>query len=469
MKYLINNKSQIPVLIKIYIWSLLLEPLHYFYILPQNITYIGGTLTRVLQVIVIIVLLFNSLLSLKIRFHSPFSFVSRNYTYFYIYSILIGLIGLKTGSYSISLIHTSMDGNLSPDFLQSTNFRPILEYVIALYYFVYFVVLAQYMLRKKPSLDYFFKWFSVVFLVVLFIGIIDLIVVYSGGNGLARHFYDSMLSINFPGARFHSLAGEPRDAFIYLISCIGIFILRDFWQKQNRLTTYWILIIFIALFLTASFSGVVGLIFSGVLLLIFWLPQLSLKKQISFILWFLFLIILIILNINTSLRMSQYLEGFLTLYQGLNNSASIDSRLFYHANNIFPIWHLWTEVRDWKLYHLFFGNGLGSASVINNYYYTINGVRDFQISNPNAGIIRFFYETGIIGIYLFIFAFIIPLKKLNLDSKTYFKLKTLMLIILGVYFSHRSDAPYLFFGIAMVVFRNRLMEIHSNVKLINKK
>ena len=121
-------------------------------------------------------------------------------------------------------------------------------------------------------------------------------------------------------------------------------------------------------------------------------------------------------------------------------------------------------MRELNFFHLFFGNGLGSASKINNYYFNELGV-----INPNASIIRMLYESGIIGIFLFIFAFIKPLRKLSIDYKIYDKLLFLMLIMLGVYFSHRSIAPYLFFGIILVVFRYRLMEKNLDIKLKNEK
>jgi len=74
------------------------------------------------------------------------------------------------------------------------------------------------------------------------------------------------------------------------------------------------------------------------------------------------------------------------------------------------------------------------------------------------------YETGIIGIFLFIFIFISPLKKLSIDYKIYTKLKLLMLIMLGLYFSHRNPAPYIFFGIILAVFHYKLIGKNSNSK-----
>ena len=132
-------------------------------------------------------------------------------------------------------------------------------------------------------------------------------------------------------------------------------------------------------------------------------------------------------------------------------------------NNIYPVWHLWLEVKELNFFHLFFGNGLGSSSIINNYYWQANPPR---VINPNSSIIRMIYDSGMIGILLFILAFIMPLKRLNIEYKIYRKFKFLMLLILGTYLAHRSVAPFLFLGITLVVLRFQSSEKKSDYKFI---
>ena len=158
--------------------------------------------------------------------------------------------------------------------------------------------------------------------------------------------------------------------------------------------------------------------------------------------------------------MSLYYDSFFSLYQSLSSGEQIDTVLINVINNIYPLWHLWLEVEELNFYHLFFGNGVGSSSIINNFYFKEAGV-----INPNSSLVRMIYEVGIIGILLFVLAFISPLRYLSDDHKIYYKLKLLMLLILGVYFSHRSVSPYFFLGITLVIFRYKLDDkINNNSK-----
>jgi len=459
MQYLIKNEFPVTALSKLYVWSILFEPLTYFVIVTQNVSGVGGNISRVFQLIVIISLSLKALVTLKIRFSNPFSLINRFYSYYFIFIIVIGIIGYITGSYSYYQGSGSNGLNFFSTFINSSFFRPFFEYLIVIYYFVYFVILAQYFLVNKGGIDYFFKWFNVLFLICIFVGFIDLLLIISFNpeyDGIGRHIADK----SYPGNRFHGIAGEPRDAFSYLILCIGIFTLRDIWYKKKRLTYFWLMVIFIAMFASQAFSGVLGLIFSIPLFAMFFLPNISLKNQIIFLFLASLSLILVYINIKYSIRMSLYYDSFFSLYQSLSSGEQIDTVLINVINNIYPLWHLWLEVEELNFYHLFFGNGVGSSSIINNFYFKEAGV-----INPNSSLVRMIYEVGIIGILLFVLAFISPLRYLSDDHKIYYKLKLLMLLILGVYFSHRSVSPFFFLGITLVIFRYKLDDkINNNSK-----
>ena len=102
--------------------------------------------------------------------------------------------------------------------------------------------------------------------------------------------------------------------------------------------------------------------------------------------------------------------------------------------------------------HFFIGNGLGSTSVINRYY-----MHSIEMLNPNANIIRTLYETGVIGTLLFISVFLTPIKKICKNDIIHSKLTIFMLLMLGMYFAHRSAIPYIFLGITLVVLKNKLI------------
>ena len=83
------------------------------------------------------------------------------------------------------------------------------------------------------------------------------------------------------------------------------------------------------------------------------------------------------------------------------------------------------------------------------------------LENPHAGIIRSLYETGIIGTLLFISVFLTPIKKMYMNNNINSKLIIFMLLMLGMYFAHRSAIPYIFLGIALVVLKNKSITSHS--------
>lgn len=457
------REKSVSLVVRLYVWSLIFEPLLYFIILPQNITGVGGNISRVFQFLVIITIFIKFVLTFKIRFIGLFSSVMKFFSYYYFYLVLVGLIGLLTGSYSYNqaidnpIKENLIDTNSFAVLVQSPIFRPAFEYFIALYYFVYFVVLSQFIFISKQSINYFFKWFNVFFVACILIGFTDLLLINilsEEYNGIGRHIADKQ----YPGNRFHGIAGEPRDAFVYLILCFGILSLRDIWGNKNKLTFLWVIIILIAIFLTQSFSGIIGIIISIPLLLVFGFNNLSIKQKLFGIFLFLIAIFVVYLNINFSIRMTLYFESFIGLYQDLKSGNKIDNVLKVTLNNIYPIWHLWQEVKDFNFFHLFFGNGLGSASLINNYYYG-----ESELLNPNASLVRMLYESGIIGILLFILAFVAPIRSLNINRILKNKLLVLMLILLGTYLSHRSVAPYIYLGLTLSVIRYKTLEVNSNI------
>jgi len=446
-----NDPHKVSILNKIFVFSILFEPLTYFVLVPQHFSGIGANISRLFQLFVLIGLLFNVLLTGKFRLFNPFSKLNKSFSYFFIYAIIVGIFGYIFGSYTLHIgdaLEISFD-NIFSEVTNSYYFRPTFEYFISLYYFVYFVILMQYMLKNKADIDYFFRWFVYIFIALLVIGFGDLIIQHLSGyayEGLGRSLADD----ENPGDRFHSLIGEPRDAFVYLTLSLGILTLRGVWDNNKNLNIFWIVIVLCALYLTQSFSGVLGIIFTIVLLIYFYIPTLTFKKLLLFILLLVIAIFLIYINVKYSLRMMKYIDGFISLYQTLDAGDEITTQLRPARNNIYPLWSLWLEMRENNFMHLFFGNGLGSASVVNNFY-----MKETGVINPNSSIIRMLYETGIIGCTLFLYAFISPIKLMYKGHRIYTNILFFTLLIFGTYLGHRSVAPFIFLGAAMLVFSNK--------------
>ena len=152
-----------------------------------------------------------------------------------------------------------------------------------------------------------------------------------------------------------------------------------------------------------------------------------------------------------------YVFAIRDVYQSLDSGGELSPVIANVMNNIYPVWHIWLEVKEFNFFHLFFGNGFGSASVINNYY-----LNELAVINPNSSLIRMIYENGIIGIILFVFVFLKPLKILCVDKKLLNKLVFLMLMMLGMYFAHRSASLYIFLGIAITVYKRKSIATFSS-------
>ena len=127
MQYLIKNEFPVTALSKLYVWSILFEPLTYFVIVPQDVSGVGGNISRVFQLIVIISLSLKALVTLKIRFSNPFSLINRFYSYYFIYIIVIGIIGYIAGSYSYYQGSELNGLNFFSTFINNSFFRPFLN------------------------------------------------------------------------------------------------------------------------------------------------------------------------------------------------------------------------------------------------------------------------------------------------------------------------------------------------------
>ncbi len=445
-----------------------MEPLYFFILAPQHITGIGANFARIFQFIVVASLCLKLFSSKRARIPNSFSPLNKNFTYYFIFAILAGFLGLYTGSYSFNIdFSAQIAGNsIVADFIRGHSFRPFFEYFIALYYFAYFVILARYMLTTKEAIDYFFKLFVIALLICLFVGFLDLLLqLLFKRESFPRHFSDGR-SVGF---RFHGIAGEPRDAFSYLMLSLGILTLRDIWEDKKKLTLFWIILIITAALLTQSFSGILGIAFFGILVLIYYLPSTSSRIKLLFFSIASLVALTIFINTLLSDRLMRYYNEFFWLYSLLEagplTEINWSSRCEFlnitdcdrygpvyqgQMSNIYPIWHLWEEIKEFNFLHLFFGNGLGSTSIINNYYMHTNG-----LENPHAGIIRSLYETGVIGTLLFIAAFLTPIKKMYKNNNINFKLIIFMLLMLGMYFGHRSAIPYIFLGMTLLVLKNK--------------
>jgi hypothetical protein len=439
------NSQRVGTLSKVYVWSICLEPL-LFFLIKNPLIGLSPNISRYLQTIVLLVLASRFFLRTYIsRAPNLFAPQYRMLSYYIIFTVFSGLYGIHSGAYTVRYLSLS-------ETIDVSVIRPLTEYIIALYYFLYFVVLPRYLLNSPVKLNYFFKIFKTTFYFSLFIGFVDLILVLNSTNnfyeGIPRHISDMVR----PGSRFHGIAGEPRDAFVYLILGIGILSLKDLWRNERKLTKITIGLIVLAALLTQSASGFIGLLFSSALLLIFYLKRVPPNKVFPVIILSISLILTSFIGAINSSRVMLYYDAFLEVFETLSAGYKVTSILKVTMNNIYPMWQRWLEVLDWNLIPTLIGTGFGSSSVLNNIFIGGN-----EVLNANSNLVRTVFDSGIIGTLILIIAFISPIKLNGAPKRVVLKFTLLMLLVLGAYFAHRSVAPFLFLGIILVVFKQKFI------------
>ena len=72
--------------------------------------------------------------------------------------------------------------------------------------------------------------------------------------------------------------------------------------------------------------------------------------------------------------------------------------------------------------------------------------------DPRANLVRLIFESGLIGTFLFINAFIRPIRMLTLSKQSMQNFLFAMLLLMGATFGHRSSTIYIFLGLIFLVF-----------------
>jgi hypothetical protein len=430
---------------KIFVWSLIFEPLLYFFLGHPSVTGVGANISRILQIFVVMTLLLRWAESVvPSKALNP---LNRHYVFYAAYILLAcmaGLYGALTGGYTVSADYNSGITGIGA-VLRSAGFRPFFEYVIAIYYFVYFCVLPQYLLKSDEDIRYFFKAFFFAFNTSLVLGLIDYVVSFWGVTLIGRSLYES---VEVPH-RFHGFAGEPRDAFVYLILGLALSYLRAV-RYGYPIRIAWLAAVVIALVFTQSASGVLGIVIFLGLWFLHGATRLNKYVLISSLCVTVLAAPIVYVLIESSQRLLAYKDVLLIVWDILETRQDVPILLMGQMNNIYPVYHLVEMVRDGNLVPLLIGSGFGSASAIN----TLTGIWN-DLTNPHAQLIRLLYETGLTGLTLFVLAFYYPVYRLTrtLQAKQRRIFFVFTFLILGASLAHRSVAPYLFLGIAIAVLR----------------
>ncbi len=146
----------------------------------------------------------------------------------------------------------------------------------------------------------------------------------------------------------------------------------------------------------------------------------------------------------------RYIRAFYELYETLASGTKVEFILSVTMHIIYPVWQRWWELSNFNVLPFLIGTGFGSAFVANNNFLNVN-----ELMNPNSSFIRLFYSNGIIGSYLFISAFLVPIRKLSFERRDYIKLTLMMLLLVGSFLGHRTTGLFIFLGIIIVVLQEK--------------
>jgi hypothetical protein len=443
--------SKLSVVTKLYVWSVIIEPLLFFVVFDPETFGVTANISKLFQFTIFIYLIIKVLiLNRSFIVPSPFSHLNINFIYYFIWTVIVGFYGLYIGAYNIENDVITSEVGLKQ------SFRPIFEYIVLLYYFIYFMLLPRYFLNNAIAINYFFKVFTIVFYVLLFVGFGDLIVGYLGYDGIPRHLSDR----TDIGVRFHGFAGEPRDAFVYLMFGLCIIALKGIWENTKKPSKILFLIVIIAALLTESFSGLLGILFFCGLYIVFGDYKLLDIKTYLYLIAILFFVAASVFLFDRTLIYLDAIYNFLffTKATDFHDIENVTSILSVSLNNVNPIWQRFQEVMNFNLLPTMIGTGLGSSSITN-----INLFNVYEVSNPNANIIRTIFESGIIGLFIYILVFLKPLERIGASKQELFILKTAMLLMLGMFFGHRSPELFIFFGIVLAVYKVKSQSRKKNI------
>ena len=93
-------------------------------------------------------------------------------------------------------------------------------------------------------------------------------------------------------------------------------------------------------------------------------------------------------------RIQQYYDIYAIPFLNLLNGEDLQSvNLNILSGDLFPISYLWEQFQNYEILPVFLGNGLGSASAVNN----LNLDGYFGPANPNIQSIRLLFEHGLLS------------------------------------------------------------------------
>lgn len=408
------------------------EPLLFFvFTYSDNFLGVSLSISRILQVLVLFLLALSFIIKLsgnkKIIVENNFFPENKYLVLYFVLLFLASFFGIVNGSYNLPAQTNLFDTGKAHPYLM----RSVFEYIIIIFNIFYFVILPRNLIKTKIDFDYLFSVFKFFLITTIIIGYADYVLTRLEIIDLvARHIRDGVGI----GGRFHGLAGEPRQAAVHMVFNISMYIL--YCQYFEVKIKIWVMfLILLSLILTTSMSLFIGVLVFSIFLIIFKIIKLK--------------YILILLAIITSMlsidNVQNYKNNLMYVWQILEVKEELPYFLRILRGEIYPIYDIIKKIQNFELVTVFFGNGPGSASAINNFY-----IGDYlSARNPNSQLVRSLSDSGILGTLVFVISMVWPIKYFtrNTDKKTRNLYIISMLMVLSVTFAVRSSVVFMYLGI----------------------
>jgi len=451
---MVDTRQRLSLTSRLFAWSLVIDPLLFFVFADRSRFGVTIALGRALQAVVLILLALKLPLLLArdtepdTRVVLPPGFLWRNYAIYVALAVVAGAVGLASGAYSVPTVLEFNPGEsqLAQE-VNAVDVRPLVEYVIVAFYFVYFVILTPIILNTRAHLDYFFRAFRLMLLWCLALGFADLVAVkFFAFEQLPRHLSDGVMV----GPRFHGLAGEPRNAAAYLLLGLAVMHARAYFTG-TRISRRLVVTIIVAGVLTQSASGLVGM---ACFMALYALETLSTFHARAYFRFAALLIVAIAATYAASLvsaRVGGYFAASRSLRAALEARQELPGMLQAQKSEIYPLYDMARNVSDGRWWPVLAGSGLGSASAVNNRL-AVTGIEG--LSNPNSQAVRTLYESGLIGTFFFVAAFVAPVRRwtTNLSPQRQRAFVVMTLLVLGGVLGVRGTAAYIYLGILAAMF-----------------
>tara|TARA_B100000925_G_scaffold285624_1_gene262190 strand:- start:118 stop:1461 length:1344 start_codon:yes stop_codon:yes gene_type:complete len=437
----IDFTKDLSPLIKLFIFAILFEPLLYFIFIE------GLPFSRMLQlsflVISLLILLALVLNDKKLIFKIG-NLEKNNALILFILMVPISfLVGYFSGNHTVDLNIYQLSDFSGSSFEKAVSKKLLVDFLILIYYFMFFYLFTYAFLNSKNHLDYFFKIFKFIFILNLFVGYLDYIFSLLGIELISRHFFDGV----DVGKRFHGISGEPRQASVFLALGLSLLYLESLY-KSKEFKNFWIFVTLPALFLTVSFTAILS-IFIFIMLLLPILISILIRRPIVFIFSIIFILISTFYFVQIP-RISEYVETFSNVFAVLENNQQLPYLIRVQMVEVFPIYDQLKAISENNYMQILFGSGIGASAVTNYSYVDILDA----FGNPNSQLIRSIYESGIIGSLLFISIFYFPFMNKNIDSRIKMNLYICTSFVLAFSLGVRSANAMIYLGILSSLISN---------------